>query len=395
MDPHFSLAEEALRAEVRAFLDAELTEEMREQARLTVGVFAERPLARAWQEKLHRRGWAAPNWPREHGGPDWNPVQRYIFEKECAAAGAPILPFMGLKLLAPVLIHFGTPEQQRRFLPAILSGEDFWAQGFSEPGSGSDLASLRTRAVREGDHYRVNGSKTWTTHAHFANRIFCLVRTDPDVKPQRGISFLLMDVDLPGMSVRPILSASGEHEVNEVFFDDVLVPAENLVGGEGQGWTIAKFLLENERGGTFFGPGLSERASQLRGRLAEMPRCDPALAAALDKARLDALALELIELRIACDLRDGADPGVRALMTKQIAAETRQALDRIAMDLHGPDGLQMPWERPLYDAAVPPPIGSDEAQAAAARYLNSRAWTIFGGTTEIQLSILARSAFGF
>ena len=394
MDLNFSPAEEVLRAEIRAFLDAELTEEMREQARLTVGVFAERPLAQAWQERLHSRGWAAPNWPREHGGPGWTPLERYIFEKECARAGAPTLPFMSLKLLGPVLIHFGSAAQQQRYLPAILSGEDFWAQGFSEPGSGSDLASLRTRAVREGGHYRVNGSKIWTTHAHFANRIFCLVRTDPEVKPQRGISFLLMDIDLPGISVRPILSASGEHEVNEVFFEDVLVPVENLVCEEGQGWTIAKFLLENERGGTFFGPGLVERASHLQGWVTKLPGCDPMLAAALDQARLDALALELIELQVACDLRDDADPGVRALMAKQIAAETRQALDRIAMEIHGVDGLQMPIERPLYGLGVPAPIGSSEAQVAAARYLNSRAWTIFGGTTEIQLNILAKAAFG-
>lgn len=395
MDLEFSSTDEALRAEIRSFLEAELSEEMREQARLTVGVFAEWPLARAWQGKLHRRGWAAPNWPSAHGGPGWNPVERYIFEKECARAGAPILPFMSLKLLGPVLIHFGSPSQQRDFLPAILSGEDFWAQGFSEPGAGSDLANLRTRAVREGEHYRVNGSKIWTTHAHFANRIFCLVRTDPEVKPQRGISFLLIDMDSPGLSVRPILSASGEHEVNEVFFDDVLVPAENLVGEEGQGWTIAKFLLENERGGTFFGPGLVERASQLAELLADRPECDPLLCAALDKARLDALALDQIELRIACDLRDGADPGVRAMMTKQIAAETRQALDHIALEIQGVDGLQLPAERPLYSAEAPPPIGSREAQAAAARYLNSRAWTIFGGTSEIQLNILAKAAFGF
>lgn len=395
MNLDFTPAEEALRAEIQAFLDNALTGEMRRQARLTAGVFAERPLAQAWQEKLYHRGWAAPNWPRQFGGPGWNPVERFIFEKECARAGAPVLPFMGLKLLGPVLIHFGTAEQQQRYLPAILSGEDFWAQGFSEPGSGSDLASLRTRAVRDGGHYRVNGSKIWTTHAHFANRIFCLVRTDPDVKPQRGISFLLMDIDLPGISIRPILSASGDHELNEVFFDDVLVPAENLVGEEGQGWTIAKFLLENERGGTFFGPGLVERAAGLGQQLASLPASDPLLIAALDRARIDAMALELIELQIACDLRDGADPGVRALMTKQIAAETRQTLDRIALDIYGADALQMPVERPLYDQAVPQAIGSVEAQSAAARYLNSRAWTIFGGTSEIQLNIIAKAAFGF
>lgn len=395
MNLDFSPAEQELRAKVRTFLDAELTEDMREQARLTVGVFAEWPLAQAWQKKLHARGWAAPNWPRDHGGPGWNPVERYIFEKECAAAGAPLLPFMSLKLLGPVLIHFGTVEQQQRYLPAILSADDFWAQGFSEPGSGSDLASLRTSAIREGDHYRVNGSKIWTTHAHFANRIFCLVRTDPEVKPQRGISFLLMDLDSPGISVRPILSASGEHEVNEVFFDDVLVPADKLIGEEGQGWTIAKFLLENERGGTFFGPRLVERAEQLSRRVEGTRHLDPTLAAKLGCARLDAIALEMIEVQIACDLRDGNDPGVRALMTKQMAAETQQALDRIALDLYGVDGLQMPLERPFYNPSVPTPIGSSEAQTVAARYLNSRAWTIFGGTSEIQLNIIAKAAFGF
>ncbi len=395
MNLDFSPAEEKLQAEVRAFLDAELTEDMREQARLTVGVFAEWPLAQAWQKKLNGCGWAAPNWPREHGGPGWNPVERYIFEKECAAAGAPLLPFMSLKLLGPVLIHFGTVEQQQRYLPAILSADDFWAQGFSEPGSGSDLASLRTSAIREGDHYRVNGSKIWTTHAHFANHIFCLVRTDQDVKPQRGISFLLMDLNSPGISVRPILSASGEHEVNEVFFDDVLVPADNLIGDEGQGWTIAKFLLENERGGTFFGPRLVERSDDLRRRVEPIRHLEPTLAAKLDRARLEAIALEMMELQIACDLRDGNDPGVRALMTKQMAAETQQALDRIALDLYGVDGLQMPFERPFYNPSIPTPIGSTEAQTVAARYLNSRAWTIFGGTSEIQLNIIAKAAFGF
>lgn len=394
MDCRFTAAEEAFREDVRAFLDTELTAELREQARLTVGVFAEWDLARAWQRRLHRRGWAASNWPAEAGGAGWTPIERYLFEKECAKAGAPILPFMSLKLVGPVIIHFGTDEQRLRYLPAILSGDDFWAQGFSEAGSGSDLASLRTRAIREGDDYRVNGSKIWTTQAHFANRIFCLVRTDTEVKPQRGISFLLMDIDSPGISVRPIRSASGEHEVNEVFFDDVLVPVENLVGEEGQGWTIAKFLLENERGGTFFGPALVEAAHSLELLFSARAGVDPGLMADLASASLDAQALELIELRVACDVRDGVDPGPRALMTKQIAADVRQALDRIALEGQGLDGLQMPAERPFYDAATPVPIGSREAQTASARYLNSRAWTIFGGTTEIQLNIIAKAAFG-
>lgn len=210
-------------AEVRAFLDAELTAELREGAARTTSVFVDPSISLRWQAILHRRGWAAPEWPAQFGGPGWDDMQRYIFAAECARAGTPSLSPMGLKMVAPVIMHYGTPQQQAHYLPRILSGEDYWCQGFSEPGSGSDLASLQLRAVRDGDDYVLNGSKIWTTHAHFANRMFCLVRTSTEGKPQAGISFLLLDMATPGITVKPIRTLAGDHEFNQVFFDGVRV----------------------------------------------------------------------------------------------------------------------------------------------------------------------------
>ena len=250
MDLALSPEQHAFREEVRAFLAASLSPELRRGAALTSGVFAEPDIAREWQAILEAKGWLIYHWPDHAGGPGWTPVQRWIFEKECAEAGAPVLPGMGLKLVGPVLYTYGTPAQKDHYLPRLRTAEHVWAQGFSEPGSGSDLASLRTRAVRDGDHYVVSGHKIWTTQAQYANRLFALVRTDPHVKPQQGISFLLIDMALPGVTVKPILSASGDHELNEVFLDEVRVPVSERVGQEGQGWSIAKFLLENERGGS-------------------------------------------------------------------------------------------------------------------------------------------------
>ncbi len=218
------------RESVRGFLQTHLTEGLRAGARATPTVFAEPEIGREWQRKLYERGWLAYNWPREFGGTGWSAVQRYIFEKECALADAPGLPVLGLKLLAPVLYTYGSPQQQSHYLPRILSGEHYWCQGFSEPGAGSDLASLRTRAVKEGSHYIVNGSKLWTTHAHFADHMFCLARTDTSVKPQRGITFLLIDMRQPGVRVRPIRTLAGDHEVNEVFLDNVSVHESDRVG---------------------------------------------------------------------------------------------------------------------------------------------------------------------
>ena len=390
----FSPEEAVFREEVRAFLDTHLTEKLRRASRLTSGVYAEADVARRWQAILHQRGWDAYTWPAEAGGPGWTPIQRYIFEKECAEAEAPSMPNMGMKLLASVLYTFGSEDQKARYLPAMRDGTDFWAQGFSEPGSGSDLASLKTRAVRDGDRYIVSGTKIWTTQAQYANRLFCLVRTDPAVKPQAGISFLLVDMDQPGVTVHPILSASGDHEVNQVFLDDATAPVTDLIGGEGDGWTIAKFLLENERGGACFAPALLADIRRLQAdRAAELRAC-PAFALRLAKARLGAEALEITELRGLSERMAGASPGPQSLTTKLIASELRQEVELLRYELMGLDGLQLPLERPFYAETVPPARGSGAAQVTAARYLNSRAWSIFGGTTEVQLTIIASRALG-
>jgi len=389
------------RETIREFLSAQLPERLRSGSRATPTVFAEPAIGREWQAILHAKGWLAYHWPREYGGTGWSPVQRYIFEKECALADAPGLPVLGLKLLGPVLYTFGTPEQKAHYLPRILSGEHYWCQGFSEAGAGSDLASLRTRATRDGDHYIVNGSKLWTTHAHFADHIFCLARTDNTVKAQRGISFLLIDMRQPGVSVRPIVTLAGDHEVNEVFFDAVRVPAVDRVGEEGQGWTIAKFLLENERGGSCHAPRLLADIGRLRAEAESEPggcgtllRDDPLFMAELARLELEAQALEVTELRNLEQLGDGKQPGPQSSIVKLVASDLRRAVDALAMNAYAYTGLQLECTRPLYGAQAPSPIYSQAAQVAAPRYLNSQAWAIFGGSNEIQRAIIAKVVLG-
>ena len=248
MDLTFSAEERAFEQEVRDFIAANLPAEMKHAQSLTPSVFSDPDIGIAWQKSLHKKGWGAPGWPVDHGGPDWTSAQRWIFEAECARAGVPNVNVMGVKMVGPVIIGFGSPEQKNFYLPRILSGDDYWCQGYSEPGSGSDLASLKTRAVRDGDDYIVNGTKIWTTHAHHANRMFALVRTNDTERQQDGISFILIDMKSPGITTRPILTIGGDHEVNQVFFDDVRVPVANRVGEEGKGWTYGKYLLEFERG---------------------------------------------------------------------------------------------------------------------------------------------------
>jgi alkylation response protein AidB-like acyl-CoA dehydrogenase len=389
MDLALSSAQLAFREKVRGFLDTALTPAMRRGAALTSGVFAEPDVYRDWQAALEGKGWLTYFWPQSAGGPGWGAVERWIFETECARAGAPILPGMGLKLVGPVLYTYGTLDQQARFLPALRSGEHVWAQGFSEPGSGSDLASLRARAVRDGDEYVVTGQKIWTTQAQFANWLFALVRTDPAVKPQAGISFLLIDMTSPGVTVRPILSASGDHELNEVFLDDVRVPVANRIGAEGDGWGIAKFLLENERGGTGCAPQLLADLDRLT---AAAPPLSTLLADRATRLRLEAEALEMTELRTLLEIEDGRAPAPRSLAVKLIASEIRQGIETLAVDAFGLAGLQLPPERPFHADNAPPLVGPPEAGLAAARYLNARAWSIFGGTSEIQLNLIARAA---
>ncbi|MDT0576007.1 acyl-CoA dehydrogenase family protein [Croceicoccus sp. F390] len=401
MDIDLSPAESAFRDEVRSFLEKNLPAHIKAGAAGSPTVFVEPDIGQEWNAILARKGWLAYQWPEEYGGPGWSAAQRYIFEKECALAGAPNLTVLGLKLVAPVLYTFGTQEQRQHYLPRILSGEDYWCQGFSEPGAGSDLASLSCRAERDGDDYRVTGSKIWTTHAQYANRMFLLVRTGTQGRKQAGISFLLLDMDQPGVSVRPIRTLAGDHEVNQVFLEDARAPAGDLVGKEGDGWAIAKFLLENERGGSCHAPKLSydldqiahQAQSQPDGRGGQLSQ-DRDWQRRLAELRLRTEALEMIELKILARINDGRSPGPQSSLTKLIASNLRQDIDLLAVDLYGPAGLQLPEARPLYGDNAPVPLCSPAAQVASARYLNSRAWTIFGGTDEVQASIIAKTVLG-
>ena len=401
MDMEFTPEELAFRDEVRAFLDENLTERLKDGTRKTPGVFAEPDIGLEWHRILNEKGWIAYHWPKEYGGTDWSHTQRYIFEKECALAGAPAVSAIALRLLGPVLCEFGSDEQKEYFLPRIRSGEDYWAQGYSEPGSGSDLASLKTSARLDGDKYIVNGSKIWTTHAHHSNWIFCLVRTNQDVKKQAGISFLLVPLDQPGITISPIMSMSGDHEVNQVFFDSAETEAKNLVGEEGQGWTIAKFLLENERGGSCAAPRLLAQIERLKLLSGEVPSGvngalshDQEYTNQLAKLKLRAEALEVTELRILAELAKGRPPGPQTSLVKLLASNLGQDIDELRTDMLGYDALQLPLERPLYGNDAPEPVGIAEAQTALGKYLNSRASTIYGGSNEVQKNIIAKTVLG-
>lgn len=401
MDMNFTASDLAFQDEVREFLREKLSPRLREGAANTPSVFTEPDISREWQSILFEKRWLATSWPVEDGGTGWTPMQKYLFEKECQIAGAPSLPILGLRLAGPVICKFGTPEQKARFLPRILSGEDYWCQGYSEPGSGSDLASLKTRAVRNGDKYLVNGSKLWTTHAHHANWIFTLVRTDADSKKQAGISFLMIPMDQPGITVTPIVTMGNDHEVNATFFDDAETGVENRIGDEGEGWTIAKYLLENERGGSCAAPGLlasidlleaqaSKRQSGVNGALIH----DTVIAQRIAKLRLEAQAFETTELRILAELVKGRPAGPQTSLVKLISSHLRQNIQELEVDLCGYDGLQLPVSRPLYGNEAPEPVGSHEAQLAMPTYLNGRAYTIFGGSSEVQRTIIAKQVLG-
>lgn len=397
----FSPEDLAFRDEVRAFIAEHLPERLREGGRKTPGVFVEPDIGLEWHLILARKGWVAYHWPKEDGGTGWTPTQKFIFEKESALAGAPALSILGLRLVGPVICAFGSPEQKARFLPGIVSGDELWCQGYSEPGAGSDLASLKTSARRDGDEYVVNGSKIWTTHAHHADWIFALVRTDAGGRKQEGISFLLLPMDQPGITVSPILSMSGDHEVNQVFFSDARTSVGNRIGAEGQGWSIAKFLLENERGGSCFAPRLLQNIDEI----AELAQAQPSgvngalggerwFRDKLARLRLEAEALEVTELRILAELAKGRAPGPQTSLTKLIGANLGQKIDELRCELLGYDALQLPLERPLYGNAAPEPVGSAFAQVAMGRYLNNRAATIFGGSNEVQKNIIAKAVLG-
>jgi alkylation response protein AidB-like acyl-CoA dehydrogenase len=392
MDIEFSVHEQAFRQDVRAFLRDNLPKQLSE--RITLGKRLSKEHQVQWMQILNRQGWLAPGWPVEFGGTGWSAVQKHIFDEECFAAGAPKVVSFGLKMVAPVIIKFGTAEQKARFLPRILSCEDWWCQGYSEPGAGSDLSSLKTRAVREGDHYVVNGQKTWTTLAHFADWMFCLVRTDPEARQQRGISFLLIDMQTPGITVRPIITLDGEHEVNEVFFDNVRVPVANLVGQENEGWTCAKYLLTHERtsiGGIAQNKALLARLKRIASQEVREGRPlieDPLFRAQIAEAEMQLMAAEMSNLRTLAATRNGDVPGAESSFLKIKGTEIRQAITYLISKAVGPYALPFIEDELGYGSE--PLLYTDYSSAATYQYLDARKASIYGGANEIQKNIIAK-----
>ena len=374
MDLNYSAEELAFRDEVRAWLGANLPAELREKVESYAHLSKDELLR--WHRILAKKGWVAPAWPREWGGTGWNVVQRYIFEEELGYAGSPPLIPFGLAMCGPVLLRFGSDPQKRRFLPRIYNGDDFWCQGYSEPGSGSDLASLKTSAVRRGDHYVVNGQKIWTTLAHYADWIFCLVRTDASDKRQEGISFILIDMKTPGITVRPLILMDGAHEVNEVFFDDVKVPAENRVHDEGKGWTVAKYLLGHERMNTGR-IGESKRQLALLKKFAGPMKDDFRFRDRLTRLEVELQALEITNLRFLDRMRrTGQPPGADVSMLKIKGTEIQQGLTELMLQ------------------AADPAASDEFSVGVQKKYLSMRKTTIYAGSNEIQRNIIAKMTLG-
>ena len=396
MNLEFSPEDLAFRDEVRAFIDENYPAHLKGK-RVNEDSFQKEDYT-AWHRILAKKGWIAPSWPKEFGGTDWTPTQKYIWSEEQARADTiAILPF-GISMVAPVIYTFGTPEQKARFLPPTYNGDIWWCQGYSEPGAGSDLASLRTRAVREGDHYIVNGQKTWTTLAQNADWGFFLVRTNPDVKPQAGISFLLIDMKSPGVTVRPIITLGGEHEVNDVFLDNVKVPVDQRIFEENQGWTAAKFLLANERSG-IAAVARSRRgiervrdiASTELGDDAAPLLKDPLFKRKVAELEIDLLALEYTELRTLAAESAGKGPGPESSLLKIKGTEIQQRLTELLLEAAGRYGAPHLRAGKAGDNA---PVGPAYARAAADTYFNVRKTSIYGGSNEIQRNIIAKIVLG-
>ncbi len=392
MDLDYSAEDEAFRESCRQFLrehlPAHLQRKVLNRQRLT------RDEAIGWQRLLHQHGRAAPGWPAEYGGTGWTPLQRHLWAEECALAGAPGTLAFGINLLAPVLMHYASEAQKRHYLPRILNADDWWCQGYSEPGAGSDLASLQTRAVRDGDHYIVNGQKTWTTLGQHANMIFCLVRTSTEGNRQSGISFLLIDMTTPGITVRPIITLDEAHEVNDVFFDDVRVPVANLVGEENKGWTYAKFLLGHERT-SIAAIGQSKREIARLKRFAAQRTLDgrplsedPAFMRKVAELEIELMALEITALSL---VAEGAKTGIGAesSILKITGTEISQAISELFLEAAGPAALA--WRTEAMPVAA---NDDDDAAALAAHYFNLRKITIFGGSNEIQKNVIAKMILG-
>ena len=397
----FTDEEQAFREQVRAFLREKLSPDI--SAKVLNGYELGRADHLLWQRRLHERGWGGMGWPVEFGGPGWNSVQQYIFEEESALAGGPRLIPFGTKMVAPVIMAFGSAAQQQRFLPKISAGEEWWCQGYSEPGAGSDLASLKTRAVRDGDHYVVDGQKTWNTLGQFADWIFCLVRTDSHAKQQSGITFLLIDMKSPGITVRPIMLLDGAHEVNEVWFENVRVPVENRIGEENRGWTYAKFLLGHERT-NIAGIGIAKRELKRLKSIAARERQngrplleDPLFAVQIAQIEIDLWALEITNLRVLSAERKSTAVGPEASILKIRGTEIHQSISELMMRAVGPyalpfrrEAMEAGWQ---FDPTREPP-GPRYASTLAAAYFNQRKLSIFGGTNEIQKNIISKMIVG-
>ncbi len=398
MDLNYSSEQQHFRNEVQRFLAESLPHEIRQRVRDgDQGRFKED--IQSWQSILYRHGWAAPAWPVEFGGTGWSKVQQYIFETECALADAPPQLAFGIKMIGPVLIRYGTPAQQQQFLPGVLSGIDWWCQGYSEPGSGSDLASLRMQAVRDGDHYVLNGQKIWNTLGQFADWIFCLVRTDSGGKPQRGISFVLVDMRSPGITVRPTRLLDGTYEVNEIWFDNVRVPVANRIGEENEGWTCAKFLLGHERT-NIAGIGPSKRALlQLKQNAAGVTKDGASLledvlfSTKIAQIEIDLMALEITNLRVIVADAEKRAPGPEASILKIRGTEIAQRISELQLDVFGVTALSFEGESRIagFEGAV---SEASPASNASADYLNLRKLSIFGGSNEIQRNIIAQMILG-
>ena len=400
MDLRFTPEELAFREEVRAFLQDNLPEEIRRK------MVEGRKLAKEdvvlWQRILNKRGWAVPSWPVEWGGTGWTPVQTYLFQDEMQQAPAPQPLAFNVSMVGPVIAAFGSEAQKKRFLPRAANLDDWWCQGFSEPGAGSDLASLKTSAKRAGDHYVVNGQKTWTTLAQYADWIFCLVRTDPAAKKQEGISFLLIDMKTPGITVRPIVTIDGGREVNEVFFDDVKVPVDNRVGEENRGWDYAKYLLGHERTGIARVGVSKERIRRIK-ELAAMERVgdrplleDERFREKLAAVEIELKALEMTQLRVVAAerRREKGKPDPASSILKIKGSEIQQATTELLMEVVGPYALPYRQEHEEEEGWNEPPVGPDWASTIAPTYFNTRKVSIYGGSNEIQKNIIAKAILG-
>jgi alkylation response protein AidB-like acyl-CoA dehydrogenase len=383
----------AFRQEVRGWLADNLPDELRQVSARATSVFIDKPYSLAWQSILHKKGWVAPHWPVEYGGTGWDEMQRYIFASECAAAGAPGLVPMGLRMVAPVIMRYGSPEQRAFYLPRILSGEDYWCQGYSEPQAGSDLAALQLRADKDGGDYILNGSKIWTTHAHCANRMFCLVRTSRDAKPQQGITFLLLEMDTPGITVRPIVSIADDHDFNQVFFDNVRVPQSGRLGEEDQGWSVAKYLLEFERA-VAYAAGLTAALDKARQMAAEAGLLgQPSIKRRISVLASQISAIHSVEQSVMAAIAGGRNPGAASSMLKVQGTEAAQAIQELAVEIAGDYAAinQYAARQPGSNEA---PVGPESVLPVTASYFNGRAASIYAGSNEIQRGIMAKFVLG-